>query len=331
MKKIFLISFFFFTFSFTTLGQVVTPSLDPVLPDTMPMAVGWRQNNVVGGGFMMGSGQTEKNFQEENKTILSASNEYLFDFRIRNFSIEGYYSPFETRRYQNSSFDGFQRTSTHAMIVVNTEYVSIGAVKKVWETEYTNRTKTVKSGSFGAGLSFKMFEWLFIGAGKERETEFESDKVKNYWMNTYAGWAMIFGTPESSQFRFEYVQITSPYAIKSAQGLPDTTDYREENIHYKTRENRFSVELKVQEWLFSYYTSNIAVDTDYTITDIGTIENTKYRPTRYGFGLVSHSGLVLTAYKIDWRKDVKYGLVGGAYETKTDKTTDWKINLGYTF
>ncbi|MCP4752062.1 MAG: hypothetical protein GY866_14295 [Proteobacteria bacterium] len=279
----------------------------------------------------MGKGVSDSVLLENERDIDVAETGIILGLKTSDFSMEAFYTPHSSLEYEDPSSDGYERVGWTVMVSLTGEHIALGAMKSSGETTYEGRSPEVEGGVFGAGLSFRFFEWFHVGGGRTRGWEYESDRVKISWVDYYTGAAILAGTPGDVLFRVEYSRMTSPETKNEAKGIEGSTGYLAENVHHKTTEERQSAELAVYDVLFSYMRTDRTEGNPDDLSGFTEVGDTKSATNRIGVGWISPSGWVLTLYRIALKQETDYTRNDGSPATSSDTSTTLKINLGYAF
>ncbi|MBU3914690.1 hypothetical protein KKA14_04075 [bacterium] len=206
------------------LAQVITPSIDPVLPSEMSSAVAWRIGSTVGASVFVAieedpvSGET--NYDISKGSVIIA---------LQPGSVVGevFYSPFKVSTIDSSTDVDAYETSIKLAIRGN-RTVSVGVGYAATEIQYPSGTRS--DVSFEGAFSLRMLDGAFFaGAGMQRHTSTISSGETAKWNDVLAGVAFQFGDPIKTMFRTELSLRLSPeaeYGNLDNDYEPETDEYQ---------------------------------------------------------------------------------------------------------
>ena len=207
--KSLLLSFVFVAFaSSASLGQVVTPSLDPAIPAELSSAVAWRFGSAFGA---KGVYKKEKSETAENEYYYNRAG-VLFAYQPGYVIGEVYAESTARQAHWDSSTDTFTDSTgssgklSLAIRGENRVSVGIGYGSSDQETD----TEILSSLFYEGSFSLRLLGGFYLAGGIQRVTERLSSGDSRKWNNILAGAALQFGDPLSNMLRLEGSFNTSP-------------------------------------------------------------------------------------------------------------------------
>lgn len=311
-------------YSFTSLAQVATPSLNPTTPVYLPAASGWRTVPSIGTNYFDRIGT--RSYQNVNIYEFTGSGYSAnLNFGVgEQLGFSANYSSEETQVSKDVYYEGeinLSATETQVNLTLSHEgfavfglgsrnYTTKDYISDIYPDEVTTQISTIP------GMSIRLGNVFYIGAGMEIVKASGRNTVDNHWINTIGGLAIMTDKNEGVQFRIEASATNSPEATATAkQG-------KEASEHNKTVTARGALEMQYKGLVVEAFTVDTreSVDiydasSDTELTEIHTVS------TQFGFLIAPDDGIVLGFH---FRSDLTENIY-------TDKHDSFVISLAYNF
>lgn len=307
-------------------AQVITASLDPTQPVTMPAAAAWREAMVLGGSYLEQTGTRTLNKQQIYQFEGSGFSANAV-FQISNFFIDGYTSQIKTdakidQYYPAGGVINLAHSDNRLNIALTgNDFVTIGLGARVIDsTDYFDPTfdsaTTSQMRTIGS-ISIKTMEFLYFGLGYERVRESNDFAVDLNWNNLLGGLGVKLGEAGATRFRAEYSFAFSPRTENDVQGdlLPAK--------HNETTTHRLGMELMFSGLLFAFNGKQTNIDLSSVSAPPGVVLPDKMSKSRTSGGVlwIPDEGLMLGFYFANEVTTFSF----------KDERSEFRINLGYLF
>lgn len=296
-------------------AQMVTPSIDPVIPTELAAANAWRIGSTFGGtGHFYYQEKDASNDAVSAKPVAASG---MFAYQPGNFVAEFHYLS-ETQK--TDDIDG---SSTTWQSSNKTEYsinlairgnrqvsVGVGYIGQQDEIDINSEKGVYSLSAFEGSFSMRMFDGLFFwGAGMQRITEavdISDDTLK--YNKVLGGAAFHLGDPTETLFRveggFELIPETD-----SESGALDNKP--------KTTITQATVELMALNFLLSYNIQQSVAAEEFFDKDVINTD------VRYGLGY-KYGGLTFSFYRNASKTEFKY-------DDSMIEYDNYQITIGYSF
>lgn len=221
-------------------AQVATPSVDPAEPTRLAAASSWR----FGGSAAMGSYYGHQETAATKTDATSFANSGLLVFQTGDMIFEAYGMGGDTTQEWDASSDLLyeaERGQSRVNLSVRGEgrvAVGLSSIQRSQDSRGVRRDQSGFGGSFGLRIG----EGVFFAAGMNRMGEKVSGYDDKQWNEYLAGFALVYGSPESDFFRLEISGLSEPEVSDGDQLA---------QVHHKRTENIGELEVLVDNWLLS--------------------------------------------------------------------------------